>query len=146
MDETLSPSIPACHDSTEFSGSTFMSPNTKIVAQIFIGSVWVFHGLYSKILNRIPRHRLIVGKILGAAKARVATQAIGFLEVLLGIWVFTGSHSVACAVVQTAAIVSMNTLEISLARELLLSAFGMVMLNLGFLALIWNWALFSPKP
>jgi hypothetical protein len=27
-------------------------------AQIVIGGVWVFHGLYSKILSGIPRHRL----------------------------------------------------------------------------------------
>src|SRR5947207_12796530 len=119
MDETLSPSIPACHDSTEFSGSTFMSPNTKIVAQIFIGSVWVFHGLYSKILNGIPRHRMIVGKILGVANAGIATKTIGLLELLLGVWVFTGWQPVACAGVQTTAIVAMNTLEICLAGEFL---------------------------
>jgi hypothetical protein len=123
-----------------------MSPVTKTVAQILIGSVWVFHGLYSKLLNGIPRHRMIVAKILGATNARSATIAIGCLEVLVGVWAFTGWHSVSCAVVQTAAIVSMNTLEIALAGELLISAFGMVILNLGFLALIWNWALFSPKP
>jgi hypothetical protein len=138
-------SILACHDPTEFSGCPCVSPGTKIVAQILIGSVWVFHGLYSKILNGIPRHRLIVGKILGAANASLATKAIGFLEVLLGVWAFTGWHSVPCAVVQTVAIVSMNTLEIALAGELLISAVGMVILNLGFLTLIWNWALFSPK-
>jgi hypothetical protein len=89
----------------------------KIAAQILIGSVWVFHGLYSKILNGIPRHRMIVGKILGAANAGWATKTIGVLEILLGIWAFTGCHPVPCAVIQTAAIVSMNALEIALARE-----------------------------
>jgi hypothetical protein len=115
-------------------------------SQILIGSVWVFHGFYSKILNGIPRHRLIVGKILGATNAGVFTKVIGLLEVLLGIWAFTGLQPVGCAALQTSALVAMNTLEIILAEELLISAVGMVILNLGFVTLIWHWALFTSKP
>jgi hypothetical protein len=115
------------------------------IAQVVIGSVWVFHGLYSKILNGIPRHQVIVGKILGASKAGIATKAIGLLEVLLGMWAFSGWQPVGCAVVQTGAIVAMNSLEIFLARELLISAIGMVILNTGFLALVWHWAMHVPK-
>src|SRR5437867_533159 len=96
--------------------SFFQSNTFHIASQIVIGSVWVFHGLYSKILNGIPRHRMIVGKILGATKAGVATKAIGLLEVLLGVWAFTGWQPVPCAVVQTTAVIAMNTLEILLAR------------------------------
>lgn len=116
-----------------------------IAAQILIGSVWVFHGFYSKLLNGIPRHRLIVGKILGTANAGMATKVIGLLEVLLGLWAFTGWQPMGCAAAQTAAIVAMNTLEIFLAGELLISAIGMVLLNLGFLSLVWLWAIFAPK-
>src|SRR5437867_3449397 len=101
--------------------SFLRSDTLHIVIQIVIGSVWVFHGLYSKILNGIPRHRLIVGKILGAANAGITTRAIGLLEVLLGLWAFTGWQPMGCAVVQTAAIVAMNTLEIILTGELLIS-------------------------
>lgn len=126
--------------------SFLQSDSFHIAAQIVIGSVWVFHGLYSKILNGIPRHRLIVGKILGTANAGIATKAIGLLEVLLGLWAFTGWHPVGCALVQTVAIVAMNALEIFLAGELLISAVGMVILNLGFLSLVWHWAFFAPKP
>ena len=126
--------------------SFFQSDTFQLVAQTVIGSVWVFHGVYSKILNGIPRHRLIVGKILGAANAGMATKAIGLLELLLGCWAFTGWQPVGCAVVQTGAIVAMNTLEIFLAGELLISAMGMVLLNLGFLSLVWYWAIFAPKP
>lgn len=125
--------------------SFLRSDGFHIFAQILIGSVWIFHGLYSKLLNGIPRHRLIVGKILGAANAGIATRTIGLLEVLLGLWAFTGWQPVACAVVQTAALVAMNTLEIFLAAELLISALGMVILNLGFLSLVWSWAIFAPK-
>ena len=122
------------------------SATFHVVAQIVIGCVWIFHGLYSKILNGIPRHRLIVGKILGAANAAIATKTIGLLEVLLGFWALTGWQPVGCALVQTMALVAMNTLEIFLARELLISAIGMVILNAGFLLLVWHWAIFTPKP
>lgn len=126
--------------------SFFRSETFHVAAQIVIGSVWVFHGLYSKILNGIPRHRLIVAKILGSANAGIATKAIGVLEMLLGLWAFTGWQPVACAVVQTTAILAMNSLEIIRARELLISAIGMVILNVGFLSLVWFWASFVPNP
>lgn len=125
--------------------SFFLSDTFHIAAQIIIGSVWVFHGLYSKILNGIPRHRLIVAKILGTANAGISTKVIGLLEVMLGLWAFTGWRPVGCAVAQTAAIVGMNTVEICFAGELLISAVGMVILNLGFLTLVWHSALYSPK-
>jgi len=126
---------------------SFLQSNAfHIAAQVVIGSVWVFHGFYSKILNGIPRHQLIVGKILGDANARVATKAIGLLEVLLGVWAYVGWQPVGCALVQTTAIIAMNTLEIFRAKQLLISALGMVTLNLGFLSLVWYWALHVPTP
>jgi hypothetical protein len=116
------------------------SHSFEIFSQLVIGGVWMFHGLYSKILNGIPRHQLIVRKVLGDRFARPATKVIGCLEVLLGIWAFTGFARVECATVQTAAIVGMNALELFMAREVLISPIGMVILNLCFLTLIWNWA------
>ena len=111
------------------------------VSGYLISAVWIFHGLYSKLLEGNPRHRLIVGRILGEDIAAPATVIVGLLEIALGIWILTGRKKVACAVVQTAAITAMNTLEISLAPDLLISAPGMVALNVAFLAIVWRWAL-----
>lgn len=110
------------------------------LAAIFIAGVWIFHGLYSKILNGIPRHKMIVGEILGETVADAAVIVIGVLEILLGCWVLSGIRRRLNATVQTLALVSMNTLEILLAREFLISAGGMVFLNLCFITLIWWWA------
>ncbi len=117
------------------------SQNFQFLNGIAIGFVWVFHGLYSKILDGIPRHRLIVGRVLGNGIAGVATKLIGLFEVLLGLWVFSGWERTGCAVLQTLAILGMNALEIFFAGDLLISAIGMVVLNFGFLSLIWFWAL-----
>lgn len=122
----------------------FHNTISRKLATILIGSVWIFHGFYSKVSNGIPRHRQIVGRILGEGIADRATLAIGILEILLGLWVFSGLQRRSCALVQTLALVSMNMLEIMLARDLLISALGMVALNLGFIALIWYWAM-SPQ-
>ena len=46
----------------------------------------------------------------------------------------------------TVALVAMNTLEIILAPELLISAVGMVALNLCFMAIIWWWATREIQP
>ena len=117
------------------------SVEIKDWSALLIGGVWIFHGLYSKILNRIPRHRQIVSRILGEKVAVPATILIGTLEVVLGLWVLSGEQRILCAMVQTSGLVAMNTLEILRARDLLISAIGMVFLNLLFLGLIWNWAL-----
>ena len=116
------------------------------LAAIFITGVWIFHGLYSKILNGIPRHKMIVGEILGETAADAAVIVIGMLEILLGCWVLSGLYRRLNATVQTLALVSMNTLEILLAREFLISAGGMVFLNLCFIALIWWWATRGDQP
>lgn len=112
-----------------------------LLGRIIVAGVWLFHGLYSKILDGIPRHRLIVARVLGPRWAGAATKLIGLLEVALGAWAFAGWQPMACAAVQTAALAAMNALEIARARDLLISALGMVCLNLGFLLLIWTCAL-----
>ena len=108
-----------------------------LALRILIGSVWVFHGLYSKLLDGIPRHRLIVARVLGDEVAAAATVVVGVLEILLGIWAFSHRLPRACAAVQTAAIVAMNSLEIARAPDLLISAPGMLLLNAAFLAIGW---------
>ena len=116
------------------------SPKVRFWLGIGIGSVWVFHGLYSKILLGIPRHQLIVARILGDEWARPATLAIGFGEILLGLWTFSGWRPRFCVLAQTLVLVAMNTLEILRAEDLLISAFGMVFLNFLFLSAGWIWA------
>lgn len=110
------------------------------VSAALISAVWIFHGLYSKLLNGIPRHRMIIRRILGERVSGIAVIAIGIFEIALGVWAFTGWERIACAVIQTLVIAVMNALEILLARELLISAIGMLVLNAGFLAVVWWWA------
>lgn len=111
----------------------------------FIGAVWVFHGLYSKLLNGFPRHREIVARVVGEELATPATKLVGAGEVLLGLWTWSGRARKACAATQTGALVSMNLLEISRAKDLLISGRGMLILNALLLAMTWRWASDEPR-
>lgn len=106
-----------------------------------IAAVWIFHGLYSKLLKGIPRHERIVARVLGERWAPVVIKLVGVAEVLLGVWFLTGWWRAGAALVQTLALVTMNALEIRHARDLLISPWGMVALNALLVAAGWYWAL-----
>jgi hypothetical protein len=88
--------------------------------RVLIALVWLANGLLAKVLNLVPRHMLIVARILGASYARPLTIAIGLGEIALGVWVLSGRYRRWCAVVQLVLIGSMNALEAVLAPDLLL--------------------------
>lgn len=111
-----------------------------LLATLAIAAIWITFGLYFKLLNQVPRHRQIVARILGPRRAHL-TPLIGLAEILLGLWALTRYHKISCALTMTAAIVTMNTLELLKARDLLLSPKTMLLANLLFLTLIWTWAL-----
>lgn len=99
---------------------------------ICIASVWLINGLYCKLLDFVPRHKEIVGRILGDQHALYTTKMIGLGEVFLAVLIIFGFRSRILAIIQIILVVFMNTLEIIVAPDLLL--FGR--LN-GVLALVF---------
>ncbi len=85
-----------------------------------IAAVWVGMGLFCKVLNFVPRHEQIVARILGAAYAGTLTRAIGVAEILMAVWILTGTESRLNAVMQIVVVGAMNILEFILAPDLLL--------------------------
>lgn len=95
----------------------------KIIYQtitVLSGLVWLINGFYAKILNKVPRHEEIVGRILGKAYERPLILSIGILEVLMAIWIFSGIKSKINVVCQIVVVLTMNLLEFVLAKDLLL--------------------------
>src|SRR5258705_518373 len=86
----------------------------------FIAAVWLGNGLFCKVLDLVPRHRAIVGRILGEAQANLITKAIGFAEIAMTIWILTGIQSRLNAITQIIIVAAMNVLEFFLAPDLLL--------------------------
>jgi uncharacterized membrane protein YphA (DoxX/SURF4 family) len=138
----------ACREGCGLAGFITAATSRKwhLALRILIGAVWVFHGLYSKLFNGIPRHQAILGKVLGVGDdiSRPAILLIGVMEISLGIWAWSGRFPRSCALAQTLAVIGMNTLEICFAKDLLISAPGMVALNAAFLSLAWYQATRKP--
>ncbi len=89
-----------------------------------IAAIWLANGLFCKVLNMVPRHQLIVARIVGNEHAAVLTRLIGLSEILMAIWILTGIKPRLNAWLQISIIATMNTIEFLLARDLLL--FGAV--------------------
>lgn len=107
--------------------------------------VWIVFGLGFKVLGLVPRHERIVAAVLGEGAAGTVTLAVGIAETLLGVWILTARWPRTCATVQTLAIVSMNALEVTLAREHLLAPVPMLFANTAFLAVGWYLAVHTRR-
>ncbi len=100
------------------------TPFLKSILTIGIAAVWLVNGLFCKILHLVPRHEEIVSRILGESYAAPATRTIGFLELMMAVWMLSGIRPVLCTWTQIGVVSAMVLLEAVLTPELLL--FGRV--------------------
>lgn len=110
-----------------------------LLATCVIASVWLFNGLYCKVLLQVPRHQQIVTRILGETWANELTILIGIGEMILAIWIVSGLYKSFCFMLQIVLIVTMNLLEFTLAPDLLLHG----KLNLIFSLLFCSFLFFT---
>jgi hypothetical protein len=112
-------------------------------ATLIVAATWLCHGAYNKLAGGSPRHLAIVQSTPGldGPAGELALAAIGAGEVALAAWVLAGRAPRLCAATQTAALLSMNAVELAFARHLLLWPAGLVPVNLAFLGLAWRVAL-----
>jgi hypothetical protein len=101
-----------------------------------IALVWLINGLICKVLNLVPRHRLIVARILGETHAGILTIAIGVTEILMAAWVLSGIKHRICALTQVLIIATMNVIEFVLAPDLLLFSRVNAIVAVFFIAVI----------
>ena len=105
--------------------------------KLVIATVWLVNGLYCKVLDQVPRHRQIVGEILGEEFAAPLTILIGISEVIMAIWVLSGYRSRICTLCQIALVVIMNILEFVLVPDLLLWGKLNSIFALGFIGILY---------
>ncbi|MDI9363688.1 MAG: DoxX-like family protein [Flavobacterium sp.] len=94
--------------------------NKHIAITIVIATVWLANGLLCKVLNLVPRHELIVARILGKSYSRPLTILIGLSEIIIAIWTLTKIQLKLNAIAQMAIVATMNMIEFMLAPDLLL--------------------------
>ncbi len=107
------------------------------VLTCLIAAVWLINGLFCKVFNLVPRHRLIVARILGEEYSKTITIIIGLAEIGMAIWIISGIKSNLNAIVQIIVIACMNGLEYFLAPDLLLWGKYNALFALLFIILIW---------
>lgn len=99
-----------------------------------IALVWFINGFFCKVLNLVPRHQEIVGRILGEQHAWFFTKAIGVSEILMVVWVLSRIKNRISAVFQMTIVGAMNILEFILVPDLLL--FGRMNILFAFLFIV----------
>lgn len=92
----------------------------KAILTILISLVWLLNGLFCKVLDLVPRHRLIVARILGEEHSLLFTMAIGCMEILMFVWIISRVKSRWCTISQILLVGTMNTIEFIVAPDLLL--------------------------
>jgi len=90
-----------------------------------------------KILDLVPRHRLIVARILGENHASMLTVCIGVAELGMALWIVSRKMKRLNAWVQITVVLVMNVLEFLLASDLLLWGRGNLVFAILFALLIY---------
>ena len=121
-------------------GNTYMIKRARLMKIIFtraIALVWLINGLFCKLLNFVPRHQMIVSRILGEKYSFAATKVIGGMELLMVVWILSGIKSKLCAYTQIAIVATMVTVESILTPDLLLFGYGNIAPALFFLSVVY---------
>ena len=106
--------------------------------RISIAAVWLYEGLWCKLLGGAPSQRTVVGAVPRLGKwAAPFLIALGVAESALAAWVLIGFAPGWCAVAQTALLVALNANGLLWARRLIHDPGGMVVKNAAFLLLAW---------
>ncbi|HYB52618.1 MAG TPA: DoxX-like family protein, partial [Thermoanaerobaculia bacterium] len=100
-----------------------------------IAAVWLYEGLWCKLLGREKRQKQIVEAVprLGPRVGAPFLKLLGTVEVGLAVWSFSGVLPVPCAIAQTLLLVGLNGGGILWARQWIHDPAGMVVKNFAFL-------------
>ena len=114
--------------------------------RFFFAIVWLVNGVWSKILDGVPRHREIVARILGDDHSLALTQLIGIGEVALALWILSGIQWKWSCAAQVCAVALMNFIEFFLAPDLLMFGRFNSLIALAYISLV-AWTGYRPvKP
>ena len=110
-----------------------------LLIRISIAAVWLYEGLWCKLLGRLPSQAEIVASVprLGPQFGAAFLKVLGFVEIGLAIWVLSGVTPAACAIAQVALLAALNVNGLMWARRTIHDPAGMVLKNAAFLLLVW---------
>ena len=106
-----------------------------------VAGVWLYHGLWCKVLGRCPDQLRIVADLPQMPRdfAKPSLVALGLVEIALASWVISGRRARQAAVAESALLTAMNVGGLIWSRRHIPAPRALVAENLAFLALLW-WA------
>ena len=109
------------------------------VIQSAVSAVWLYEGVWCKLLGRGPGQLAVVEAVpfLGQRWSAHFLRALGAVETAVALWVLSGFLPGWCALLQTLLLVSLNSGGILWARARIHDPAGMVVKNACFLLLAW---------
>ena len=119
-----------------------MTGNSRRPALFFIrlpiALVWVYEGLWCKVLGRLPHHQAIVEAVpfVPAWAAHPLLTILGIAECGLALWVLAGWLPRWAAFAQISLLVGMNSCGLIWGRQFIPDPAGLVFQNLAFVTLI----------
>ncbi|MGD0098513.1 MAG: DoxX-like family protein [Terracidiphilus sp.] len=113
-------------------------PNSKLI-RLSIALVWLYQGLWCKVLVGVPHHRAVISAVpfIGSASATIALMVLGLFECGIAAWILHGRWMRQAAILQTALLVAMNASGLIWAWSLIPDPIGMIVQNFAFLLLVW---------
>jgi hypothetical protein len=105
-----------------------------------ISAVWLYEGLWCKILGRAQLQVQVVAAVPGVGPhfGHRFLKVLGAVEILLAAWALSGISPASCAIVQTTFLVVLNANGLLWARHIIHEPFGMIVKNIAFLVLVWT--------
>ncbi len=115
------------------------------IARIALAAVWIYEGLWCKLLGGQPNELVIVQAVprYGPRFGRPFLLTLGWVEFALGLWILSGIAPVTCALAQTVLLVALNANGLLWSRRHIHDPAGMVVKNTAFLVLAWQTALYA---
>ena len=113
--------------------------NTIQLIRLPVALVWLYQGLWCKLLGGMPHYQAIVGSVpfFGPAAANTVLFALGLLESALAVWILTGWRARWAALAQTLLLAGMNAGGLIWGRAEIADPAGMIFQNIAFLTLAW---------
>ena len=109
------------------------------LVRIAVAGVCIYEGLWCKILGQSENELRVVLAVprYGAKFGRLFLMALGWVELVLGLWVLSSWAPGVCALAQTVLLVALNASGLLWSRHLIHDPGGMVFKNSAFLVLGW---------
>jgi hypothetical protein len=106
-----------------------------------VAGVWLYHGLWCKLLERCPDQLAVVADapVVGGRRARTSLRMLGAVEVAFAAWVISARRPREAAWAQTTLLAAMNGGGLAFARRHIPQPKALLAENAAFLALVW-WA------